>query len=86
MEILVDVGGFTDDYANDIENALFVISSDFDLSFPQTYFKIEEVQLEETIDAWEHIRALRLYEFRDEEAYYNAMNLLNVIDVCYQES
>lgn len=86
MELLVDVGGYTDDYANDIENALFVISSDFDLSFPQTYFKIEEILLDETIDDWEHIRALRLYDFCDEEAYYNACDLLNVIEVCYQES
>lgn len=85
MELLIDVSGFTDDYANDIENALYAMSSNFDLSFPKDFFCIEQIMLEETIDDWEHVRALRLYNFCNDTKYYEVCRLLNILELNYQE-
>lgn len=85
MELLIDVGGFTDEFANDVENALFAMSSDFDLSFPKKFFCIEQILLEETIDDWEHVRALRLYNFCDEDKFYEVCNFLNLVNLNFQD-
>lgn len=85
MELLIDVSGFTDEFANDIENVLFAMSCDFDLSFPKDFFSIEQIMLEETIDDWEHVRALRLYNFCDEDKFYGVCYFLNLVNLNFQE-
>lgn len=85
MELLIDVGGFTDEYASDIENVLYAMSSDFDLSFPKQFFNIDAVWLDEDIDGWEHIRALRLFNFCNDTKYYEVCRLLNMLELNYQE-
>lgn len=83
MEITIDTSGFTDQLTEDIFFAFYYvryIDDDGDSSF-----EIERILLEDDWDGWEHYRAIRLYDFLDEESFYLCCEMCQKMNLSYED-
>lgn len=78
MEILIDTSGFSDQLTEDYYNVFLVMQDEFN-------FDVERILLDEDIDGWEHTRAIKIFNFHDEDDFYFICNMCNQLNLSYED-